>query len=47
MRVIYNEQMADLANLLGEMAGLAGQAMEQATQSLLQADLGPGRAGHR
>ncbi|MFD3747961.1 phosphate signaling complex protein PhoU [Nocardia sp. NPDC058633] len=40
MRVIYNEQMADLANLLGEMAGLAGQAMEQATQSLLQADLG-------
>ncbi|MFD4431714.1 phosphate signaling complex protein PhoU [Nocardia sp. NPDC058497] len=39
MRVIYNEQMADLANLLGEMAGLAGQAMEQATQSLLQADL--------
>ncbi|MFD9551268.1 phosphate signaling complex protein PhoU [Nocardia salmonicida] len=39
MRVIYNEQMADLAYLLGEMAGLAGQAMEQATQSLLQADL--------
>ncbi|WP_278264710.1 MULTISPECIES: phosphate signaling complex protein PhoU [unclassified Nocardia] len=39
MRVIYNEQMADLANLLGEMAGLAGQAMERATQSLLQADL--------
>ncbi|MFF0546162.1 phosphate signaling complex protein PhoU [Nocardia thailandica] len=39
MRVIYNEQMADLANLLGDMAGLAGKAMEQATQSLLQADL--------
>ncbi|MFI5780220.1 phosphate signaling complex protein PhoU [Nocardia sp. NPDC051570] len=39
MRVIYNEQMADLATLLGEMAGLAGSAMEQATQSLLQADL--------
>ncbi|GGK58886.1 phosphate signaling complex protein PhoU [Nocardia camponoti] len=39
MRVIYNEQMADLANLLGEMAGLAGHAMERATQSLLQADL--------
>ncbi|RDI61475.1 phosphate transport system protein [Nocardia pseudobrasiliensis] len=39
MRVIYNEQMADLANLLGEMAGLAGSAMERATQSLLQADL--------
>ncbi|WP_067647263.1 phosphate signaling complex protein PhoU [Nocardia harenae] len=40
MRVIYNEQMADLADLLGEMAGLAGTAMERATQSLLQADLG-------
>ncbi|WP_405179463.1 phosphate signaling complex protein PhoU [Nocardia sp. NBC_01377] len=39
MRVIYNEQMADLAHLLGEMAGLAGTAMDQATQSLLQADL--------
>ncbi len=39
MRVIYNEQMADLADLLGEMAGLAGAAMEQATQSLLQADI--------
>ncbi|WP_433757461.1 phosphate signaling complex protein PhoU [Nocardia sp. CA-135398] len=39
MRVIYNEQMADLAHLLGEMAGLAGSAMERATQSLLQADL--------
>jgi phosphate transport system protein len=40
MRVIYNEQMADLAAVLGEMAGVAGSAMEQATQSLLQADLG-------
>lgn len=39
MRVIYNEQMADLANLLGDMAGLAGSSMERATQSLLQADL--------
>ncbi|MEV6340103.1 phosphate signaling complex protein PhoU [Nocardia vinacea] len=39
MRVIYNEQMADLAHLLGEMAGLAGSAMDRATQSLLQADL--------
>ncbi len=39
MRVIYNEQMADLAHLLGEMAGLAGAAMDRATQSLLQADL--------
>ncbi|WP_280397756.1 phosphate signaling complex protein PhoU [Nocardia carnea] len=39
MRVIYNEQMADLAHLLGDMAGLAGSAMDRATQALLQADL--------
>ncbi len=39
MRVIYNEQMAELAHILGEMAGMAGSAMDQATQSLLQADL--------
>jgi phosphate transport system protein len=39
MRVVYNEQMADLTQLLGEMAGYAGSAMEQATQALLQADL--------
>jgi phosphate transport system protein len=39
MRVIYNEQMADLAHLLGEMAGFAGSAMDRATQALLQADL--------
>ncbi|MFD4266688.1 phosphate signaling complex protein PhoU [Rhodococcus sp. NPDC058481] len=39
MRVAYNEQMTELADMLGEMAGLAGAAMERATQSLLQADL--------
>ncbi|MGW0173091.1 phosphate signaling complex protein PhoU [Rhodococcus sp. NPDC003322] len=39
MRVAYNEQMTELADLLGEMAGLAGTAMEKATRSLLQADL--------
>ena len=39
MRVAYNEQMNELADLLGEMASLAGAAMEKATQSLLQADL--------
>lgn len=39
MRVAYNEQMTELADMLGEMAGLAGTAMELATQSLLQADL--------
>ncbi|AQA23914.1 phosphate transport system regulatory protein PhoU [Rhodococcus sp. MTM3W5.2] len=31
--------MTELADMLGEMAGLAGAAMERATQSLLQADL--------
>lgn len=40
MRVAYTEQISELAILLGEMAGLAGTAMERATQSLLQADLG-------
>ncbi|MGW4477249.1 phosphate signaling complex protein PhoU [Rhodococcus triatomae] len=39
MRVAYNEQMTELADMLGVMAGLAGTAMEKATQSLLQADL--------
>ncbi|MQY19357.1 phosphate signaling complex protein PhoU [Nocardia macrotermitis] len=39
MRVIYNEQMGELATMLGEMAGMAGSAMDRATQSLLQADL--------
>jgi phosphate transport system protein len=39
MRVVYNERMVDLAQTLGEMAGLVGTAMEQATQALLQADL--------
>lgn len=39
MRVAYNDKMTELADILGEMAGLAGAAMERATQSLLQADL--------
>ena len=39
MRAAYHEQMGDLTRILGEMAGLAGSAMERATQSLLQADL--------
>ncbi|MFR9750811.1 phosphate signaling complex protein PhoU [Nocardia sp. 004] len=39
MRVIYNERIADLAHLLGKMAGLAGSAMDRATQALLEADL--------
>ena len=39
MRTAYHEQLDDLAALLGEMCGLAGTAMERATQALLQADL--------
>lgn len=39
MRTAYHEQLDDLTALLGEMCGLAGAAMERATQALLQADL--------
>jgi phosphate transport system protein len=39
MRTAYHEQLAALTEQLGEMCGLAGVAMERATQSLLQADL--------
>jgi phosphate transport system protein len=39
MRTAYHEQLAALTNQLGEICGLAGAAMERATQSLLQADL--------
>ncbi|MGV0626108.1 phosphate signaling complex protein PhoU [Mycolicibacter minnesotensis] len=39
MRTAYHEQLSDLAEQLGTMCGLAGAAMERATQSLLQADL--------
>ena len=39
MRTAYHEQLTDLSERLGEMCGLAGMAMERATQSLLQADL--------
>lgn len=39
MRTAYHEQLSALTNLLGEMCGLAGVAMERATQALLQADL--------
>ena len=40
MRTVYHEQLAALAAQLGEMCGLAGVAMERATQALLQADAG-------
>lgn len=39
MRTAYHERLAALSELLGEMCGLSGQAMERATQALLQADL--------
>lgn len=39
MRTAYHEQLEALTDQLGEMCGLAGVAMERATQALLQADL--------
>ena len=38
MRTAYHEQLTELSERLGEMCGLAGAAMERATQALLQAD---------
>src|ERR1700754_2671835 len=39
MRTAYHEQLDALTNQLGDMCGSAGEAMENATQALLQADL--------
>lgn len=39
MRTAYHQQLADLARQLGEMCGLAGEAMKRATQALLEADI--------
>ncbi len=39
MRTAYHHQLSALTELLGDMCGLSGQAMERATQALLQADL--------
>ena len=39
MRTAYHEQLDGLTAQLGEMCGMAGVAMERATQALLQADL--------
>src|ERR1700758_292313 len=39
MRTAYHEQLDALTAQLGEMCGLAGVAMERATQALMQADL--------
>lgn len=39
MRTAFHQQLDDLASDVADMCGLAGTAMEQATQALLQADL--------
>ena len=39
MRTAYHDQLDQLSEQLGDMCGLAGKAMERATQALLQADL--------
>jgi phosphate transport system protein len=39
VRTAYHEELAALTAQLGEVCGLAGVAMERATQALLQADL--------
>ncbi|BBY93960.1 phosphate transport system regulatory protein PhoU [Mycobacterium gallinarum] len=39
MRTAYHDQLDQLSAQLGDMCGLAGAAMERATQALLQADL--------
>lgn len=39
MRTAYHEQLHALTQQLAEMCGMAGVAMERATQALLQADL--------
>ena len=39
MRTAFHEQLDALTRSIGDMCGLAGTAMEQATQSLLEADI--------
>ncbi len=39
MRAVFHEQLHALATDTADLCGLAGQAMERATQALLQADL--------
>lgn len=39
MRTIYHEKLSELAEQLGKLCGLAGSAMDRATQALLQDDL--------
>ena len=39
MRTAYHAELVRLTEHLGEMCGLAGVAMEHATEALLEADL--------
>src|SRR3954467_14369150 len=39
MRTAFHDQLDALTNSLSQMCGLAGTAMERATQALLEADL--------
>ena len=39
MRTVFHEQLDDLTAAIAEICGLAGQAMQDATQALLQANL--------
>ena len=40
MRTAYHEQLSELSEQLGQMCGLAGAAMEHATQALLLFNIG-------
>ena len=39
MRTVYHEKLSELSDHLGKMCGMAGAAMDHATQALLGADL--------
>ena len=39
MRTAFHEQLDALIRSIGDMCGLAGTTMQQATQSLLEADI--------
>jgi phosphate transport system protein len=39
MRTAFHEQLDALTRSIGDMCGLAGTAMQQATQALLEADI--------
>ena len=38
MRTVYHQQLADLIDQLAQMCGLAGEAMQRATEALLEAN---------